>query len=62
MPHVCPKCWHPIRWTPWRPYPPRWTGAPSRGEVRSGSCDCGDAQYVADRLPPELFARARAGR
>ena len=54
---VCPSCGQPIRWTKWQPYPPPWTGAPSRGDVRNGSCECGEKRYSASRLPQELFAR-----
>jgi hypothetical protein len=56
---VCASCGKIIRWTTWRPYPPRWTGAPSRGDVRNGSCECGENRYFASRLPQELFARAQ---
>jgi len=56
---VCPSCRQFIRWTTWRPYPPRWTGAPSRGDVRNGSCECGERRYFASRLPQELFARVQ---
>jgi hypothetical protein len=61
-PDVCSDCGQPIRWTRWRPYPPPWTGAPSRGDVRNGTCDCGGKQYFAARLPQELFSRGAARR
>jgi hypothetical protein len=54
---VCPSCGEIIQWSAWRPYPPRWTGAPSRGDVRNGSCECGAKRYFASRLPQELFSR-----
>jgi hypothetical protein len=55
---MCPSCSEPIRWTPWCRYPPAWTGAPSRGDVRKGTCECGGKQHFASRLPQELFSRA----
>jgi hypothetical protein len=59
MRDVCPSCRQIIRWTTWRAYPPPWTGAPSRGDVRNGSCECGEKRYFASRLPQELFGRAQ---
>ncbi|HYR18828.1 MAG TPA: hypothetical protein VEQ15_05000 [Myxococcales bacterium] len=59
MRDVCPSCRQIIRWTTWRAYPPPWTGAPSRGDVRNGSCECGEKRYFASRLPQELLGRAQ---
>jgi hypothetical protein len=53
----CANCGQMIRWSTWKPYPPAWTGAPSRGDVRNGSCDCGANRYFASRLPQELLSR-----
>jgi len=53
----CESCRHPIRWTRWRRYPPAWTGAPSRGDVRNGRCHCAEKTHFASRLPQELFSR-----
>ena len=58
VPNVCPSCGETIRWSAWRPYPPPWTGAVSRGDVRNGTCECGEQRYFASRLPQQLFARA----
>jgi len=55
----CPICEQPVRWGRWRQYPPAWTGAVSRGDVRDGGCDCAGKRYVETRLPQRLFARAR---
>jgi len=60
--NICSICSQPIRWTRWRPYPPAWTGVRSRGDVRSGTCQCGGKEYFASRLPQELFSRASARR
>ena len=56
----CPICGEKIRWTSWRQYPPRWTGAPSRGDVRNGICGCAEKRYLDTRLPQELFSRRAA--
>ena len=57
VPEYCESCRQPIRWTRWQPYPPAWTGAPSRGDVRNGSCECAEKRHFAIRLPQELFSR-----
>jgi hypothetical protein len=61
-PDTCSHCGQSIRWTRWRPYPPAWTGVPSRGDVRNGTCQCGGREYVASRLPQVFFARPSARR
>jgi hypothetical protein len=60
-PDTCSHCGQPIRWNRWRPYPPAWTGVPSRGDVRDGTCQC-RKKYFASRLPEVFFARASARR
>jgi hypothetical protein len=58
MERFCSSCGQAIRWSAWRQYPPAWTGAPSRGDVRNGTCECDGKRYFASRLPQELFSRA----
>jgi len=55
----CPTCEQPVRWGSWRQYPPAWTGAVSRGDVRDGACECSGKRYVETRLPQTLFVRMR---